>query len=112
MLLKRLAILAMTGLTIAGCETTANHQFVYQRNDGKPVDHQAFVSDRTICLGEMSKAQMAGTVIATGNEFIDIANGVERNNQADAVMRGCMAQKGYRLVELGALSGAAIAANQ
>jgi hypothetical protein len=77
----------------------------YLRIDGKEMIGDAklstdFATDKTVCLGEMSKANMGGTVVPTGNVFIDAGNSVQRQGDANNVMLGCMAQHGYKLVAL------------
>ena len=100
--MRRVIVLATCAL-LAACQTTSAPQMRYVRTDGKAVEPgspllEQFGTDRTICLGEMSKANMAGSVAPSGNVFIDVDHDVQRNQQADAVMAGCMAQHGWKLV--------------
>jgi starvation-inducible outer membrane lipoprotein len=79
---------------LAGC--AAPPQMIYARIDGHIADPQVFETDRTICIGEMHKANMAGVVLSTGNMFEDVANEVGRDQEAATVMVGCMAGRGYK----------------
>lgn len=80
---------------VAGCSTAPPP--VWTRAEGLPVDQSQFQVDRTVCQGQMQQANMAGTVIDTGNPFIDGVAAAKRDIGADDVMKGCMAQHGYLL---------------
>src|SRR5262249_52538122 len=84
---------------LAGCATKP---MAYVRSDGQrissdPVLSQQFELDKTVCLGERQKADLSGVTVANGSLAGAIA-AQERSNSANAVARGCMAQKGYQLV--------------
>jgi hypothetical protein len=75
---------------------------VYVRLDGQrgaadPVLAQQFEVDRTVCAGEMQKANVSG-VTFSGGGLAGIAAQAERNNAVGQVAQGCMAQKGYLFV--------------
>lgn len=50
--------------------------------------------DRTVCLGELQKANLSG-VTFTGGGMAGAIAAAERANAAGAVGVGCMASKGY-----------------
>lgn len=88
----------ISGLTLSGCAK----EMAYVRLDGQrsstdPVLHQQFEVDRTICSGEMQKANVSG-VTYTGGGFAGLAAQIERSNAVGQVAEGCMAQRGYLLV--------------
>lgn len=96
-----IALLAAAA-TLCGCVSTTP-QMIYVRLDGQPIPGnpallQTFETDRTICLGETSKASLSGTVVRSGNVFIDAEAQIGRKNEGNTVMLGCMAQHGYKLV--------------
>ena len=91
------AVLASAVLT-AGCA----QRVAWVRVDGQrvsldPVMAQQFEIDRTICTGEMQKANVSG-VTFTGGGLAGLAAAVERSNAVGQVAQGCMAQKGYVMV--------------
>ncbi|HML06612.1 MAG TPA: hypothetical protein VK430_00590 [Xanthobacteraceae bacterium] len=72
---------------------------VWVRTDGKnaaadPVLAQQFQIDKTICLGEREKADLSGVTVSQGG-IAGIVAAQNRANAADAVAKGCMAEKGY-----------------
>jgi hypothetical protein len=69
-----------------------------QRAGGDPVLAQQFEMDRTICTGEMQKANVSG-VTFSGGGMAGLAAQIERQQAVGQVAEGCMAQKGYLLVE-------------
>jgi hypothetical protein len=86
---------------LGGC-ATAPPPMQWLRTDGKraagdPVLAQQFDIDRTVCLGERQKAALSGVTIASGTFAAPLA-AQDRGNSADAVAKGCMAEKGYVLV--------------
>ena len=90
---------------LAACLTGCNSippGMGYAHNDGtlltSAADLAKFDTDRTICLGDMSKADMSGTVINTDNEIENAINHVSRKEEAGTVMLGCMAQHGYKVI--------------
>jgi hypothetical protein len=68
-----------------------------KRAAGDPVLAQQFDVDRTVCLGERQKAALSGVTIGSGGWAAAVA-AQDRSNSADAVAKGCMAEKGYLLV--------------
>lgn len=87
------------GLMLCGCATQPPVRMVHIRTDGQsirgnPALIQQFEIDRTICEGEMSKANMGGTQFCRGT--LDCAiQANERGMGMQAVGKGCMAQRGY-----------------
>jgi hypothetical protein len=86
---------------LAGC-ATAPPPMAWIRTDGQraagdPVLAQQFDVDRTVCLGERQKAALSGVTVANGGFAAAIA-AQDRGNSADAVAKGCMAEKGYFMV--------------
>jgi len=97
--LRSKVFLAMAiGLALSAC---APHT-IYLRADGQapgndPVLHQQFEMDRTVCQGELQKANVSG-VTYTGGGLIGAMALAERSQSVDQVGQGCMAAKGYVLV--------------
>jgi hypothetical protein len=58
---------------------------------------QQFEVDRTVCLGERQKASLSGVAVVNGSLGAALA-AQDRAASADAVARGCMAEKGYLFV--------------
>ena len=86
-------------LALAGC---APHM-IYLRADGinpvgDPVVNQQFEMDRTICQGDMQKANVSGVAI-TGGGIPGVVAAANRSNAVAQVGQGCMAEKGYVLVK-------------
>src|SRR5665647_276214 len=80
---------------LSGCAK----EMVYLRIDGQrgstdPVLAQQFEVDRTICSGEMQKANVSGVTYAGGG-MAGLAAQIERSNAVGQVAQGCMAQRGY-----------------
>ena len=83
---------------LSGCA----QKMTYLRIDGQrgstdPVLAQQFEIDRTICSGEMQKANVSG-VTYTGGGLAGLAAQIERSNAVGQVAQGCMATKGYLMV--------------
>jgi hypothetical protein len=98
--MRILGIVAL-GAALGGC-ATAPPPMAWIRTDGKraagdPVLAQQFDVDRTVCLGERQKAALSGVTFANGG-FAAAVAAQERGNSADAVAKGCMAEKGYLMV--------------
>jgi hypothetical protein len=96
----------MRKITLAGLVAAAallngcgpQQQYVYTKLDNTPVvDQVKFGDDKTICLAEMNKADVSGTVVSSNNVFIDADNRVARAGRLDKIMEACMLVKGYRL---------------
>jgi len=77
-------ILAIT-IALAGCATQPPMRWV--RPDGNTFTPEQFEVDRTICRGEMQKANLASNAEA----------GLGRGRAVADVYPGCMAQRGYML---------------
>jgi hypothetical protein len=76
---------------------------LYLRADGvppasDPVLNQQFEMDRTICQGDLQKANLSGVTFTTGG-LAGIAAASNRAAAAGQVGQGCMAEKGYVLVK-------------
>jgi hypothetical protein len=98
--MRNLGIVALCA-ALGGC-ATAPPPMQWIRTDGKRaagdlVLAQQFDVDRTVCLGERQKAALSGVTIASGG-FAAALAAQDRGNSADAVAKGCMAEKGYVLV--------------
>lgn len=98
----KVATLTSIGLAAAlfGCATQP--KMLWIRTDGQvmassPVYEQQFQVDNAICAGEVSKADMSGTVFASGGLAGAIAAN-RRGQEGASVAQGCMAQHGYLLV--------------
>ena len=77
---------AIAVVLLAGC---ASQVPIYGRLDGQritgnPALTQRFETDKTICGGEMAKADVVSNAPAS-----------RRFAEGDAIMAGCMAQRGY-----------------
>jgi hypothetical protein len=82
------AILMVAALILAGC---APHM-TWLRADGvapsaDPVINQQFEMDRTVCQGELQKANLSGSL----RDW----SAISRGSAVNQVGQGCMAQKGY-----------------
>jgi hypothetical protein len=98
--MRNLGILALCA-ALGGC--AAAPQMLWVRTDGQtirenPVLVQQAELDRTICTGERSKAALSG-VTFTGGGFAGAIAAQQRTVGADQVGQGCMAEKGYVLVQ-------------
>ena len=88
----------ISAVALSGCAK----DMVYVRLDGQrssndPVLAQQFEIDRTICAGEMQKANVSGVTFSGGGLAGAVA-AAERSNAVGQVAQGCMAQKGYVIV--------------
>jgi hypothetical protein len=77
---------------------------VWLRADGvapgaDPVLNQQFEMDRTICNGDMQKANLSGVTFAGGG-LVGVAAANNRNAAMGQVGQGCMAEKGYVIVRV------------
>lgn len=68
-----------------------------QRTAGDPVMVHQFEMDRTMCQGEMQKANLSGVTLTRGGLAGAVA-AADRDEAAGQVGNGCMASKGYVLV--------------
>jgi hypothetical protein len=96
-------ILSMLALATATLFTACAKDVAYIRYDGQrivsdPVLQQQFQQDAAICKGEMQKANVSG-VTFTGGGIAGAVAAAERSNAVGQVAQGCMAQKGYAMVE-------------
>lgn len=95
-------LLLVSSVLLAGCAAPPPPK-VWVRTDGQstkenPALMQQFELDKTICLGEAQKANLsAGTNYYGG--FAGVAEQMRRNEATVSVAQGCMAQRGYALVE-------------
>lgn len=85
--MRRVAVL-LAALTLGGCA----QRMVYLVADGRapgtdPVLNQQFEMDRTVCQGELQKANLSGSL----RDWSSISRGAAVNQ----VGQGCMAEKGY-----------------
>ena len=99
----KIAYVVIASLCLAGCASGPKMEYYYAFADGSNIplsgpQADKFSADKTVCVGEMSKAQMSGAAPSTRNEFADAYARIERDGQAANVMTGCMAGKGYRFV--------------
>lgn len=79
--------LLLLALAAAGCAT--QRPLTWARTDGKVFTADQFNLERTICRGEMQKANLAGFP-AEG-----VGSAIRRGNAVGDVFVGCMAQRGY-----------------
>lgn len=109
-----------TCLALGGCATTPVPVvgMDYIRADGRPMEGnpaltQQFSIDGDVCIGEVSKADMSGTILPLGGAA-GVMQSINRRNESGRVMIGCMADRGYLFVradQAGAALQLAAAAN-
>jgi hypothetical protein len=95
--LRWVCVLATLALTAC-----APHM-IYLRADGVPpasdvVLNQQFEMDRTICQGDLQKANVSGVTLAGGG-LVGAVAAANRSVAVSQVGQGCMAEKGYVLVK-------------
>ena len=93
--------LVVASVVIVGCAQQPSTQWL--RTDGQPVRGnpllaQAFEMDGAVCRGEMQKANLSGVAVHGGG-LAGLAVQLERGHAAGDVLKGCMAQRGYVLVD-------------
>lgn len=98
--MRNLGIAAIC-VALGGC--AAAPKMLWVRTDGQPVREnpvllQQAELDKTICTGERSKAALSG-VTFTGGGIAGAVAAQQRTMGADQVAQGCMAEKGYILVQ-------------
>jgi uncharacterized lipoprotein YajG len=98
--MRTVGIVALCAL-LGGC--AAAPKMAWVRTDGQPIREnpvllQQAELDRTICTGERSKAALSG-VTFTGGGIAGAVAAQQRTVGADQVGQGCMAEKGYVLVQ-------------
>jgi hypothetical protein len=92
------ALLSICLFAAMVCGCVQKQQYVYTKLDGTVVTDQVkFHDDKTFCLAEMDRADVAGTVVPDRNVFIEANNKAERAGKLDRIMEACMLQRGYRL---------------
>lgn len=90
-------LMMAAALALVGC--AQQPKTVWIRTDGQtgftnPALAQQFEVDKTICEGEMSKANMSGAQFCRG--LVDcVGQSVARSEGMAVVGKGCMAQRGY-----------------
>jgi hypothetical protein len=94
--MRILGIVALCA-ALGGC--AAAPQMVWVRIDGQdiranPVLLQTAEIDRTVCLGELQKANVSGVTLTNGGLAGAVA-AAERSNAVGQIGVGCMAGKGY-----------------
>jgi hypothetical protein len=93
-----LAAALLVGISLTGCATKSVYLLADGRAPGSdPVLNQQFEMDRTVCQGDMQKANLSG-VTFTGGGLAGAAAAAQRGQAAGQVAQGCMAEKGYVLV--------------
>src|SRR5262245_59688361 len=99
--MRNLGMAVLAATMLAACAQPP--KMLWLRADGQRIrDNPVLVThaelDQTACLGERNKAALSGVTVSQGG-LAGIAAAVERGNAADTVQRGCMAEKGYLLVQ-------------
>lgn len=96
--MRRVA-LVLAAITLSGCATKTIYLLADGRAPGTdPVLNQQFEMDRTVCQGELQKANLSGVTFGGGG-WAGVAAQANRNAAAGQVGQGCMAEKGYVLVK-------------
>ena len=103
--MQRLAILAaLLVAALTGCATTPPlpPQTIWMRTDGRqgagnPVMLQQFNVAKTVCVGEMQKANMSGVTVPAST-FDAMMVQINGNAAAMDALKGCMAAQRYVLV--------------
>lgn len=95
-------LFAFGALVLMSCATTPRPQNLWVRTDGQstrdtPALASQFEVDRTICEGEMQKANLSGAQYCRGLADC-IVSGAARGDAMATVGKGCMAQHGYILM--------------
>jgi hypothetical protein len=98
-MLMRVMVLLVAAAAVLLSACAAPPRMVWLRTDGQltwddPVVTQQFQIDSTICLGEREKADLSGVTVTQGG-FAGVVAAQNRAGAANAVARGCMAEKGY-----------------
>lgn len=95
------AAVAAMSAWLAACATQPKVMWLRldgQRTSDNPVLHQQAEVDKTICAGEMQKANVSGVTVANGT-IASIVAAQQRSDAVGDVLKGCMAEKGYILVK-------------
>jgi hypothetical protein len=84
---------------LASCAVQVKNKWV--RVDGQSIEKnpalvKQYEVDKTICEGEMQKADLSGSSFCYGLGNC-LATGISRGNAMAGVGKGCMAQRGYLL---------------
>jgi hypothetical protein len=96
----RVSVVLAGALLVTGCAQQVKQVWIRtdgQRGVGNPAFAQQFEIDKTVCVGEMQKANLSGVAVHGGG-LAGLAVAMERDAAADDVQKGCMAQRGYVLV--------------
>ncbi|MUZ72947.1 hypothetical protein GOZ90_09655 [Agrobacterium vitis] len=106
--MNRSVVVALSGiLFLCACQTVDQNQ-IWLRTDGKsqtenPTLYQQFDIDRTICVGETQKSAVGAPVVYSNGSLASGVNAAvirgQQNSALNDVLKGCMAQKGYVLVQ-------------
>lgn len=95
----RFVLLGACALALGSCAAKPQVEMVNIRTDGQeirgnPALQAQFEIDKSICEGEMSKANMGGAQFCRG--IVDCAvQGQQRSDGMQVVGKGCMAERGY-----------------
>ena len=86
-------------LTLGGCATAPKVQMSWMRIDGQrqkgnPALTQELQINHIACLGDRQKATLSGVTLSSSSFMAEIA-AAQRSESADAVLIGCMADRGY-----------------
>jgi len=91
----RVCLALIGGLTVSACATAPTTHAEWHRGDGRPVEPMAFQRSFLECRGQ---AAAAATNSPTP-KLLGAATG-QRNETVNAVLSGCMSQRGYVLVQI------------
>ena len=100
---KLVVLAALILVTLSGCATVPPPlQMIWMRTDGQqgagnPAMVQQFEVAKTVCVGEMQKANMSGVTLSA-DTFDAMVGQINRNAAAMDVLKGCMATQGYVFV--------------
>jgi hypothetical protein len=96
-----LPLLVCMAIVFGGCAEPIKSVVI--RSDGQsmadnPVLRHAYTTDELVCIGEMQKASLSGVTVTGGGGLANYIAQSDRNSAANAVLRGCLAQRGYVIV--------------
>jgi len=97
--MPRVQAAVIAALLVTGCATKPSTVMVWARTDGQAITGNAALTqqydvDRTVCVGEVQKANVSDFTFAS-NDISAMVAQIEANQAASIIYRGCMASRGY-----------------
>lgn len=103
-ILKEVVVLALGAVLLCGCVSRQpDVTYEWVRADGRDANTNSALFqqrriDATICVGEMNKSKAEMPPAYSPNMFEQVGMEINQTRTLDAVVSGCMAEKGYLLV--------------